>query len=121
LGRLKHYGDSVFDIVAPAIPDHAIVILADRPVGFIAPFLRGRDISFVGIVDLPRPSRLGDEIQRRVGSAAPVLVLINQPADFYTTVLRSYGRAIDPASCQHINNPFDRQPVLCNTVAAVEP
>jgi hypothetical protein len=114
-GRLRHYDASVFDIHAPAIPDGATIILADKPIGFAAPFLRGKDIAFVGIVDVPGTGLLRDEILRRVRNAAPALVMIDKPADSYAALLRSFGRKIDSATCQPVGNEFDRGLVLCGT------
>ncbi|MGA3399141.1 MAG: hypothetical protein ABSC95_07965 [Acetobacteraceae bacterium] len=114
-GRLRHYGTSVFDIHAPAIPDDATIILAAKPIGFAAPFLRGKDIAFVGIAEVPRAGLLRDEILRRVRHAAPALVLIDKPPAYYAALLRSYGRQIDPAACQPVGNEFDRGLTLCGT------
>jgi hypothetical protein len=52
-GQFRHYGASVFDIHAPTIPTDATIILANKPIGFAASFLRRRNISFVGIVEVP--------------------------------------------------------------------
>jgi hypothetical protein len=112
-GRLRHYGASTFDIHAPAIPDGATIILADKPIGFAAPFLRGKDIAFVGIVDVPASGLLHDAIQRRVHNAAPALVLIDKPPESYAGLLRSFGIRIDPGTCQPIGNAFDRGLALC--------
>ncbi len=114
-GRLRQYGASVFDIHAPAVPDGATIILADKPIGFVAPFLRGKDIAFVGIVEVPRTGLLRDEIRRRVANAAPALVLIDRPPASYAPLLRSFGRQIDPTACQPIGNAFDRSLALCGT------
>ncbi len=120
-GRLRHYGGSVFDIRAPAIPDGATVILADAPIGFVTPFLRGKDIAFVGIGAVPGSGRLNDEMQHRVRDATTALVLIDKPPAYYAALLRSYDRQIDPATCQPIGNPFDRGLTLCGTRAADGP
>jgi hypothetical protein len=115
-GRLRHYGRSVFDIQAPVVPDGAAVVLADKPIGFVIPFLRGKDISFVGIVEVPASGRLNDEIQRRVRVATTALVLIDKPPAHYAPLLHSYGLQIDPAACQPIGNQFDRGLTLCGTL-----
>ncbi len=120
-GRLRHYGSLVFDIHAPAIPDGATIILADKPIGFVAPFLRGRDISFVGLAEVPATGLLPDAIQRRVRRAAPVLVLIDKPSAAYAALLRAYGTQIDPVTCQPIANEFDRGLALCGTQPAGGP
>ena len=117
-GRLRHYGTSVFDIQAQAIPDGATIILADKPIGFVTPFLRGKDIAFVGIAEVPAPGRLTDEIRRRVRNAATALVLIDKPPARYAALLRSYGREVDPATCQPIGNQFDSGLALCGTRVA---
>jgi hypothetical protein len=114
-GRLRQYGASVFPIHAPAIPDGATIILADKPIGFVAPFLRGTDIAFVGIVEVPASGLLHDAIQRRVRDARPALVLIDKAPESYAALLRSFGLRIDPATCQPIGNAFDRGLALCGT------
>ncbi len=112
-GRLRHYGMNVFDIQAPALPDDATVFLADAPIGFVVPFLHGKDISFVGIASIPAPGRLHDEILKRVRDATAALVLIDKLPARYAALLHSYGRQIDPATCQPIGNPFDPGLTLC--------
>jgi len=119
-GRLRHYGSSVFEIQAPAIPDGATVMLADAPIGFVAPFLHGKDIAFVGI-SVPQPGLLRERTQRRVRDASTALALIDKPPPYYASLLQSYGRQIDPATCQPIGNQFDRNLTLCGTRAAGEP
>ncbi len=114
-GRLRHYGPSVFDIHAPVIPDGATIILADKPIGFALPFLRGKGVAFVGIVEVPQTGLLHDEIQRRVDNAVPALVLIDKPPASYAALLRSFGRQIDPTTCQPVGNEFDRGLALCGT------
>jgi hypothetical protein len=120
-GRLRQYGTKTFDVVVPAIPDGAMIILADKPLGFVAPFLRGHDSNYVGIVDLPGLGRLNIEIQRRIRHATQALVLIDRPPESYAARLRSFGRQIDPATCHRIDNSFDRNLVLCATQAADRP
>jgi hypothetical protein len=114
-GRLRHYGRSVFDIQAQAIPDGATIILADKPIGFVTPFLRGKDVAFVGIAEVPAPGRLTDEIQHRVRDAVTALVLIDKPPARYAALLRSYGREVDPATCRPVGNQFDSGLALCGT------
>lgn len=112
-GRLKHYGAKVYDIHAPAIPDDATIVIADTPIGFAAPFLRGKDVTFVGIVAVPTPGRLSDEIRRRVRDAATALVLVDKPPASYGTLLRSYGPEIAPGTCQAVRNVFYPDLALC--------
>jgi hypothetical protein len=114
-GRLRHYGARAFEIQAPAIPDGAVVMLADAPIGFVIPFLHGNDLAFIGIGAVPGPGHLSDTIQQRVRDAATALVLIDKPPEHYAALLRSYGRQIDPATCQPIGNPFDPGLTLCGT------
>jgi hypothetical protein len=112
-GRLRHYDSQVFDVHAPSIPDGATIALADRPIGFIVPFLQGRDVSFVGIADVLQPGRLAEAVQHRVRDAASLLVLIDKPPAAYTALLQSYGRRIDASSCKPIANTYDRELRLC--------
>ena len=110
-GRLRHYGASTFDIHAPAIPDGATIVLADKPIGFAAPFLRGKDIAFVGIVDVPASGLLHDAIQRRVHNAAPALALIDlAPRNRMPGCCTRFGIRIDPAQCQPIGGCVRSRP-----------
>jgi hypothetical protein len=117
-GRLPHYGATTFNIDASAIPRGATIVLADKPLGFALPFLRGEDISIVGITDPTDPGRLQDSLRARVAHGDPVLVLIDQPPASYAAVMHSYGRRIDEAACTPIRNPFDKDVALCVAVAA---
>jgi hypothetical protein len=119
-GRLRQFGPSVFDVHAPALPDDATVILADKPIGFAVPFLRGKNLTFLGIVDVPASGLLSNAIRRRVHDATTALVLIDKPAASYATLLRSYGRQIEPATCQTVRNNFDPGLALCGTHLAGE-
>jgi hypothetical protein len=112
-GRLKSYGTCVYDIQTSAPPDGATIILADRPTSFILPFLQGHDVTFVGIVAVPEPGILKDEVRRRIRAAAPALVLIQRPPRAYADLLRRFDLRIEDVSCRPVVNPFTPGLALC--------
>jgi hypothetical protein len=108
-GRMRHYGHAVFDIEATSLPDGAIVVVASKPVGFVLPFLRGRDVAFLGAVDLPAGTRMQTAIRQRLDRAPGVVAAV---------ILAGVGLEADTAACVPVRT--GRRPddiLLCPTRA----
>lgn len=69
--RRVDYGDRVFQVRLPAVPDGSLVMFVGQPYAYLAPFFHARDLTFVGInwlTDASRRHRLWSLTQQRIGS-----------------------------------------------------
>jgi hypothetical protein len=117
-GRMRHYGHAVFDIEATSLPDGAIVVVASKPVGFVLPFLRGRDVAFLGAVDLPAGTRMQTAIRQRLDRAPGVVALVARSDPGTAVILAGVGLEADTAACVPVRT--GRRPddiLLCPTRA----
>ena len=112
-GRLRAYGDAVFDVQAPPIADHSAVVFVDRPMAFLAPFLKGNDLLFVGIESVPVPSRLSEEITRRIQSRPAIMAVVRGSPDQYDSLTPMFGFRILKPLCAPIVSANQRDLSLC--------
>jgi hypothetical protein len=101
-GRLRQYGARVIEVQASALPDGAVVVTASRPVAFVLPFLQGRNLAFVGLVDVPRGTRLWDETWQIVRSGRPVYAVLDPAQSDSISNTRAFGLRLDEATCSVI-------------------
>ena len=113
-GRIRTYGAAVFEVEGPMLPDRAVVVFADRPTAFIAPFLKGHDLLFVGIADGSAGSRLDEEISRRIKARPSIMAVIYRPPAAYETITRNFGFRILDASCTPIHNVYEKALAICS-------
>jgi len=74
-GRLRRTPAEIFNIHAPALPDGTTVVVAGEPVGFVIPFLPGRDLRFLGL-GASQGTLLAKEISARMSAASTLRVLM---------------------------------------------
>ena len=114
-GRISVDRRAVFEIRAPTLPDHSVVAVASKPVGFVLPFLRGRDSAFVGVVDLSPGTRLYRAVARRLDTRRPVLALLLRNDTGAVATLAAMGRRVDTSACRPVRTPRASGIVLCPT------
>ena len=115
-GRVRQYGHAVFDIEATRLPDGAVVVVASKPVGFVLPFLGGRDVAFLGAVDLAAGTRMQATIRQRLDQAPSVVALIARSDPGTAVMLAGVGLEADIAACVPVRT--GRRPddiMLCPT------
>jgi len=113
-GRLKQFGTSVFAFAPPPVEDDAVIVLADKPLGFIAPFFTARGVVFVGLQDLPPPGfRLYEAAKARIAEPRPAYALTVTELAAHREALAAFGLKGVDASCQAVVNPFLRDVQLC--------
>ena len=120
--RLVHTGPTPLVDVPASLPDDSLVVVADKPLGFVLPFLGGRHLSFVGIVELPPPGyRLRNAVMQRIDEDRPVAILINKAVPRYEAQLATFGLRILPESCRSLTNALERAATLCSAerIAAI--
>jgi hypothetical protein len=114
-GRLRSYGAAAFDVQAPLVPDHAAVVFVASPTAFVAPFLHGRDLMFVGIQDVPVPSLLSQEVARRLQTRPVIMAVSYGSADNYADLTAKFGFRIQADGCAPIRTDRQRGLVICPT------
>jgi len=112
-GRLRQYGSMVFDVQESLVPDHSAVVFVTKPTAFIAPFLKGNDLTFIGLEDIPMPSRLSEEAARRIQSHPHILAVLHSTQTDYTSLTRPFGFRIVKDLCVPIHSANQRDLVLC--------
>jgi hypothetical protein len=112
-GRLKRYGTTVFEIAPITLPDATVVVLAGKPLGFVLPFIRGRELSFIGLADVERGTRLERELAGRIANAPRLAVLLNRPAAEFAPWLSTFGLAIRPGTCRPVPNGLVPDIAIC--------
>lgn len=100
-GRVRSTPATIFDIRAPVLADNTTVAVASEPVGFVIPFLRGRNLRFVGVLAPPR-TRLDAEIAARLTAADRLGVLLFAEDHAAIAQLAHFGVRYDPAACQRV-------------------
>ncbi len=114
-GRISVNRHVVFDVHAPTLPDHSVVAVASKPVGFVLPFLHGRDSAFVGVVDLSPGTGLYRAVARRLDTASPVFALLFRNDAGAIGMLAAMGRHVDTAACRPVRTPRASGILLCPT------
>ncbi len=114
-GRIGVDRGTIFAVHAPRLPDHSVVAVASKPIGFVLPFLRGRDSAFVGVVDLSPGTRMYRAVARRLDTARPVFALLVRHAAAAIAVLAAMGRSVAIAACRPVRTPRAHGIVLCRT------
>lgn len=112
-GRLRLYGAAVFDVRATPLPDRSAVVFVTKPTAFVAPFLKGNDLIFVGLEDIPIPSRLGEEAARRIQSRAHILAVVHGAVADYDGLTAPFGFHILKQLCEPIHSANQRDLVIC--------
>jgi hypothetical protein len=114
-GRVRTWSSSVFVVDAPAVPDHGLVVFANEPVAFVAPFLKGDDLTFVGLSNVPRPSRLRDEIAHAIATHSAVLAVVRGPISNLDALADAFGFRIVPDGCVPIRSNNEPNLSMCRT------
>ena len=112
-GRSRDYGVAVFDVQAPSVPDRSAVVFVAKPTAFVAPFLRGNDLIFVGIDEVPLPSRLGQEITRRIQSRPSIMAVVPGWIDHVDALTSKFGFLIVQQRCLPILSARQRDLRIC--------
>jgi hypothetical protein len=110
-GRAKTWGAKTFTVEAPALPDGSRVISSALAVSFVLPFLRGDDLTFVGLVNVPPDARLADRISGLLDGDRPVYALTWYQEGIAT--LRAWHWEIVPGQCNAVANEIRRGVMLC--------
>jgi hypothetical protein len=110
-GRAKTWGQEVFTIEAPVLPDGSRVIASTGAVSFVLPFLRGKDLTFVGMVGVPPEALLSDRIAERLSGGRPVYALTLSEEGI--TTLQGQGWETIRDQCVPVRNPTRRGVLLC--------
>jgi len=100
-GRVRYASGRVFAIDAPELPSHAVVAVPSVPSAYILPFLRGRDLTFVGLEAAPH-TRLEQEIAARLDQASSIWVIMLFPDTRAESRLSQFSISIDRAACRDI-------------------
>lgn len=109
------YASRTFEIAAPVLPDHSMVLLVSAPIGYVAPFLRtasGEPPIFVGTYEGTYTSakdyKLVKLIQKKIDKHTGPLYVLSRPevwkGDF---LLSAYGLSLDTTSVQKISSNID--------------
>lgn len=110
-GRVP-FGERFFDVVVPAIPDNALVLLSsEEPLAYVVPFFPAKT-RFAGLDNiLPQAGqghllerKLRDTIARREG---PIFALDVAGRQNFV-ILDKYGLAVDRSTCQIVTSNMDR-------------
>jgi hypothetical protein len=109
--RMRRYGPTVFDIAPVAVAPGAVVLIADHPIAFLAPFVRGPDVAFIGLPGVPPDSGLGQEMRARIAAAASRYALLNLLRPAGAERLAAFGLAAD--ACTPMDNAFQTDLALC--------
>ena len=112
-GRLKRFGHEMYEIGAPHVPDGTVIVLAGRPMGFIAPFVQGRDLTFVNVTSLPLNSLLMGAVQERLRHAATVYALVNRDSANGVKALERSGWIVERDRCTAVENHFQARVAIC--------
>jgi hypothetical protein len=110
-GRAKTWGAKTFTVDVPALPDGSRVITSALAVSFVLPFLRGDDLTFVGLVNVPPDSRFADRIAGQLDGDRPVYALIWYEEGIAT--LLAWHWEIVPGQCDTVGNNIRRGVTLC--------
>ncbi len=115
-GRLRNFGSAVFELRAPEIPDHAAVVFVTKPSAFIAPLLKGEDLMFAGLADVPDQSQLAREIAGRIRDRPAIMaVVLGEPATF-GDLTAAFGFRILDRTCAPIVSPNQRDLQICQCI-----
>lgn len=109
--RAKTWSAETFTVEAPALPNGSRVIVSAYAVSFVLPFLRGGDLTFVGLVSIPPGALLADRIASRLDGDQPVYALTWYQEGIAT--LRSWHWEVVPDQCAPVVTPVRRGVMLC--------
>ena len=84
------------------------------PTAFIAPFLKGNDLIFVGLEDIPIPSRLSEEATRRIQSRSNILAVIHGTQADYDGLTTPFGFRVHKEHCEPIHSANQRDLSICS-------
>jgi len=119
-GRIR-YTQHIFEVNVPALPDNSVVILADAPLGFLAPFLYDKQPTarFVGVpyyLSSLKKTLISQTIDKIIHSSkGPVFVAyyVQTPPAF--DWLSEKGVKINPTQCGTISTNLSPDIRLCST------
>jgi hypothetical protein len=111
-------GAAVVAVAPIALPEGSLVVMLWGAVSFVAPFLDGPGVRFVGAahpVWAGSDDHLyGREVRRLVRShQGPGFVLMEDPSDYNRELARSLAMGIDPASCRTVPNNLTPLVQIC--------
>lgn len=120
LGRIRHT-QQVFEINAPKLPDNSVVILADEPLGFLAPFLYDKQPTtrFVGVpyyLSSRKEPLLSQTINAIIHSSkGPVFVAYYAKTPPAFDWLSEKGVKVNVTECRTISTNISPDVRLCST------
>jgi uncharacterized membrane protein len=120
-GRLRSFGSAVFEARSPEIPSHAAVVFVTKPSAFAAAFLKGEDLLFAGLADVPDRSRLAQEIARRIGSRPTVMAIILGAPTAFGDLTPAFGFRIQDQTCKPLLSPNQRDLQICQCIKVAPP
>ena len=111
-------GAAVVAVAPVALPEGSLVVMLWGAVSFVAPFLDGAAVRFVGAAHPVWAGSdrylYGREVRRLVRShQGPGFVLVEDPNDYNLELARSLAIAIDPASCRAVPNNLTPLVQIC--------
>jgi hypothetical protein len=111
-GRLRGWRTHVIEADAPRLPDGALLVVAGKPLAFLAPLLAAPGGAVIGLPDVPANTRLEAELRTRLATAAQAFALLNGPVSL-GELARFGGTATD---CAPVPNALQPDVTLCRVV-----
>jgi hypothetical protein len=112
----------VYDISSPKLKENSLVLVAGSPMGYVLPFIRGRNISFVGVTHITQEAEgyeLWQETERRIlAREGPLYVLLNASSPAMGAVLAKLGVSVKEDTCRPVSTNISVDvPRLCRASA----
>jgi len=111
------YGNTMYSVQAPPLPPNSMIIVSSGPHGYLAPFLRGDNVRFVGVHHTTleaRGYRLWTETARRISNHnGPLFVLERPDGAGMRPALKELGVIVIDDACQPIATNIDKGIRLC--------
>jgi hypothetical protein len=118
------FGPKVFSIEAPHLPPHSLVVVAGlaQANSYILPFIKGDDVSFVGITHTTieaRDFRLWKETAERIHHhSGSIFVLERFDIPYFsaytTSVLQGLHVTVNSGQCNPVRSNLDQDITLCS-------
>lgn len=118
-GRVRGFRSQVITVNATPLPPHTLLVLAEKPTSYLIPFLAGPDTAAIGLEEVAPGSTLETTLRARIATAASVAVIRKARSD--AAMLRHFGLALEPNSCQPVENNLQTGILLCRAQAVPIP
>lgn len=115
-GRIGRPGARVFTIPVHELAADSLVLIAGKPRAFLAPFLTGPGVAFIGVEDMSGGTRMWDAAKARVaGHQGPIFILGRNDDPLWTPASALAGLGVRPTGdgCAPLDNPLQRNLILC--------